>query len=91
MKVNVCYVQNYLGIMDGEDVISNLLVTKNQNRVDSWLSERLQEGKELEYQPEESPDSLFGITDYELVMSKGNEKEGYTSYGLVCRTCMVEE
>lgn len=91
MKVNVCYVQNYLGIMDGEDVISNLLVTKNQDRVDSWLSERLQEGEELGYQPEESPDSLFGITDYELVMLKGNEKEGYTSYGLVCRICMVEE
>ncbi|MBE5040531.1 hypothetical protein [Ructibacterium gallinarum] len=91
MKVNVCYVQNYLGIMDGEDVISSLLVTTNQDRVDNWLSERLWEGKELGFQPEELPDSFFGITDYELVMSKGNEQEGYTSYGLVCRTCMVEE
>lgn len=91
MKVTVCYEQNYLGIMDGEDVISHFLITTNQDRVNSWLSERVQEGHELGYQPEEAPNDFIGAADYELVMSKGNDEEGYTSYGLVCRTCVVEE
>lgn len=77
--------------MDGEDVISNLLVTTNQEYVDRWLSERLQEGEELGFQPEEPPEGLIGGTDYEAIMSKGNDEEGYTTYGLVCRTCVVEE
>ena len=91
MEVTVCYAQNYLGKMDGEDVISSLLVTTNQERVNGWLSERVQEGLELGYHPEDSPDDFIDAADYELVMVKGNDKEGYTTYGLVCRTCIVEE
>lgn len=30
----ICYVQNYLGIMDGEDVVSNMEVFTNQEDID---------------------------------------------------------
>lgn len=90
-EVSVCFVQNYLGILEGEDVVSDMLVTRNQAKIDSWLLEHVQEGQELGYKPEESVDSFVGMNDYELIMSKGNEIEGYTSYGIICRTCIVEE
>ena len=34
----VCYVQNYLGILDGEDVVSSMIATKKQEIIDNYLN-----------------------------------------------------
>ena len=81
----ICYVQNYLGIMDGEDVVSNMAVFVNQEDIDSWLTNQLTEAKETGFEPEDDPAAYLGMNDYELYMSKGNEKEGFDNYGLVCK------
>ena len=85
MDTYICYVQNYLGIMYGEDVVSNMGVFVNQEDIDSWLTEQLAEAKETGFEPEDDPSMYLGMNDYELHMSKGNEKEGFVNYGLVCR------
>lgn len=88
--VYVCYVQNYLGIMDGEDVVENMRVESGQDKVDAWFSEQIKEARERGFVPEENPDDFLGMNDYELTVTKGNEKEGYVSYGIVCRPFVVE-
>lgn len=85
MDTYICYVQNYLGIMYGEDVVSNMGVFVNQEDIDSWLTEQLAEAKETGFEPEDDPSMYLGMNDYELHMSKGNEREGFVNYGLVCR------
>ncbi len=81
----ICYVQNYLGIMDGEDVVSNMAVFSNQEDIDNWFTEQIAEAKETGFEPEDDPATYLGISDYELRMSKGNDEEGYTNYGIVCK------
>lgn len=90
MIVYVCYVQNYLGIIDGEDVVENMHVESSQDKIDAWFLEQVSNAREYGYVPEENPDDFLGMNDYELTVSKGNEKEGYTSYGIVCRPFIVE-
>lgn len=70
----ICYVQNYLGIMDGEDVVSNMGVFITQEDIDSWLTEQLAETKETGFEPEDDPSMYLGMKDYELHMSKGKER-----------------
>lgn len=81
----VCYVQNYLGVMYGENVVSNMRVFFNQNEIDSWLTVQLSEAREAGFVPDDEPATYFGRNDYELSVSKGNEKEGFESYGIACR------
>ena len=90
LAVCVCFIQNYLGLLDGEDVVEELHVETDQKNIDKWLQEAVAAGKEDGYLPEENSDEFIGLNDYELTMSKGNEKDGYTSYGIVCRKFTVE-
>ena len=45
----VCYVQNYLGILDGEDVVSSMIATKKQEIIDKWLLDQVKEAGEIGY------------------------------------------
>ena len=64
---------------------------QKQEKIDEWFREQVQEGKADGYVPEEEPESFIGTDDYELTMSRGNDKDGYESYGIVCRPYVVEE
>ena len=83
--VYVCYIQNYLGLIDSEDVVENMCVESDQGKIDAWFLEQIQNAKEDGFVPEEDPNDFIGMNDYELTVTKGNEKAGYTSYGIVCR------
>ena len=90
----VCFVQNNLGILDGEEVVSAMIITKKKEIVDKWLIEQINEAKENGYTPDENVDEFIGKTDYYdcyLTVSKGNEEEGFDSYGFVCRPFILEE
>ena len=87
----VCYVQNYLGILDGEDVVSSMIATKKQEIIDKWLLDQVEEAGEIGYKPDEDVDSFMGMNDYVLTVSKGNEEEGFESYGFVCKPLILEE
>ena len=45
----VCFVQNNLGILDGEEVVSAMIITKKKEIVDKWLIEQINEAKENGY------------------------------------------
>jgi len=87
--VYVCYVLNCMGLLDGEETISSLIVTKSQDKVDAWLEEQLKEAEENGYKPEENVNSFIGCVDYSLPVSKGNEKDGYDTYYLICDTKII--
>ena len=87
--VYVCYVLNCMGLLDGEETISSLIVTKSQDKVDAWLEEQLKEAEENGYKPEENVNSFIGCVDYSLPVSKGNEKEGFDTYYLICDTKII--
>lgn len=87
--VYVCYVLNCMGLLDGEETISSLIVTKSQDKVDVWLEEQLKEAEENGYKPEENVNSFIGCVDYSLPVSKGNEKEGFDTYYLICDTKII--
>lgn len=87
--VYVCYVLNCMGLLDGEETISSLIVTKSQDKVDAWLEEQLKEADENGYKPEEDVNSFIGCVDYSLPVSKGNEKDGYDTYYLICDTKII--
>ena len=91
ITVDVCYIQNYCGLIEADDVVENMHVFGNQEKIDEWFRKQVEEGKEAGYVPEENPESFIGTSDYELTMSKGNDKDGYESYGIVCRSYVVEE
>jgi len=88
--VFVCFVQNNLGVLQGEEVISCLMVTQSQDKIDSWLDRMLVEAAENGYFPEEDVDSYKDTYDYELAVSKGNDAEGYDTYYFVCKQVVVE-
>ena len=90
-KITVCYIQNYCGLIEADDVVENMHVFGNQKKIDKWFSEQVKDGIEAGYIPEENPDGFIGMKDYELTMSKGNEKEGFTCYGIVCRPFEIEK
>ena len=87
----VCYVQNYLGILDGEDVVSSMIVTKDQEQIDKWLMEQIEEAEEFGFGPDEEPELFLGMNDYMLNLSKGDEKDGFESYGLVCKPVILRK
>ena len=87
----LCYVQNYLGILDGEDVISNVHIFTEQSKIDDWFRYNIRESKELGFIPEDHPSTYIGMNDFECVLSKGNDEEGYESYGIVCRPCILND
>lgn len=89
--VYVCYVQNCLGILDGEDVVSSMILTKKQEIIDKWFLEQIKEADEIGFKPDEDVESFLGMNDYVLTVSKGNEKEGFESYGFVCKPLILEE
>lgn len=91
IEVDVCYIQNYLGLINSDDIIENMHVFGKQEKIDEWLQEQVKQGKEAGYVPEENPELFIGTNDYELTMSKGNDKDGYENYGIVCRPYVVEE
>ena len=39
LAVCVCFIQNYLGLLDGDDVVEELHVETNQKNIDKWLQE----------------------------------------------------
>ncbi len=88
--VYVCYVLNCMGLLDGEETVSSLIVTKSQDKVDAWLKEQLNEAEENEYKPEENVNGFIGYVDYSLPVSKGNEKDGYDTYYFICETKLVQ-
>lgn len=88
--VYVCYILNGMGLLKGEEVISCLTITQSKNTVDKWLDEQLEEAKENGYLPDEDTEVYKGTCDYSIGVSKGNEKEGYDSYFIVCRTEAIE-
>ena len=87
----VCYVQNNLGVLNGEEPISCMIVTKKQEIIDNWLTEQIAEANESGYIPDENVEEFIGKADYYFAVSKGNETEGFESYGFVCRTLVLEE
>ena len=87
--VYVCYVLNCMGLLDVEETVSSLIVTKSQDKVDAWLKEQLKEAEENGYKPEENIIGFIGYVDYSLPVSKGNEKDGYDTYYLVCETKII--
>lgn len=87
--VYVCYVLNCMGLLDGEETVSYLIVTKSQDKVDAWLKEQLKEAEENGYKPEENINGFIGYVDYSLPVSKGTEKDGYDTYYLVCGTKII--
>ena len=87
----VCYVQNNLGVLDGEEPISCMIVTKRQDIIDRWLTEQIAEANENGYTPDENVEDFIGKTDYYFTVSKGNEDEGFDSYGFACRPFVLEE
>ena len=87
----VCYVQNNLGVLDGEEPISCMIVTKRQDIIDRWLTEQIAEAIENGYTPDENVEDFIGKTDYYFTVSKGNEDEGFDSYGFACRPFVLEE
>ena len=87
----VCYVQNNLGVLDGEEPISCMIVTKRQDIIDSWLTDQIAEANENGYTPDENVEDFIGKTDYYFTVSKGNEEEGFDSYGFACRPFVLEE
>lgn len=89
--IYVCYVQNYLGILDGEDVVSSMILTKKQEIIDKWFLEQIKEADEIGFKPDENVESFICMNDYVLTVSKGNEKEGFESYGFVCKPLILEE
>ena len=89
--IYVCYVQNYLGVLDGEDVVSSMIVTKNQEIIDKWFLEQIKEAEEIGFKPDVDVDLFLGMSDYVLTVSKGNEKDGFESYGLVCKPLVLRE
>ena len=90
MDVYVCFLQNYLGLIDADDVIEELHIETEQIKVDEWIKEKVTEGRATGYMPEENPDDFLGNHEFELTMTKGDETDGYTSYGIVCRKFVVE-
>ena len=90
-NVYVCYVQNNLGLLQGEEVISCLMVTQNQDKIDSWLDEQLREAEENGYAPDDDVTTYKGTFDYTLTVSKGNEEDGFDSYCFVCKPYTLEE
>lgn len=88
--IDICYIQNYCGLIDGDDVIENMHVFGNQQKIDEWFREQVKDGREAGFVPEENPEEFIGMNDYELTMTKGDEKDGFTSYGIVCKTVEVE-
>ena len=88
--VYVCFVQNSLGVLQGEEIISSMIVTQDCKKIDLWLDERLAEAAENEYTPDEDANVIKGTFDYTLTVSKGNENEGFDSYSLVCRLVVME-
>ena len=89
--IYVCYVQNNLGVLDGEEPISSMIVTRKQDIIDKWLTEQINEARENGYTPDENVKQFIGKTDYYFTVSKGNEEEGYDSYGFSCRPFVLEE
>ena len=88
--VYVCFVQNGLGILQGEEVISCLIVTQDGTKIDSWLDEQIAEAAENGYTPDEDVNKFKGACDYTLTVSKGNEEDGYDFYSFVCRATCIE-
>lgn len=88
--VYVCFVQNSLGVLQGEEVVSCLMVTQSQKKIDNWLDDQLAEAAENGYTPDEDVKTFKGTFDYTLTVSKGNEDEGFDSYCFVCKPSIIE-
>ena len=58
-------------------------------KVDAWLEEQLKEAEENGYKPEENVNGFIGYVDCSLPVSKGNEKDGYDTYYLICGTKII--
>ena len=68
-----------------------MILTKKQEISDKWFLEQIKEADEIGFKPDENVESFIGMNDYVLTVSKGNEKEGFESYGFVCKPLILEE
>lgn len=87
--VYVCFVHNNFDDLCGEDDISCLMVTDDQNEIDKWLEKQFAEAEENEYFSDEDISAFKGRFDYTVTFSKGNEEDGFDSYFLFCRPAML--
>ena len=58
MDVYVCFLQNYFGLIDADDVVEELRIETDQMKIDEWIKEKVAEGKEAGYIPEENPNDF---------------------------------
>ena len=86
----VCFVQNNLESLSGEDDISCLIVTDNQKKIDEWLEKQFAEAEENGYFSDEDISAFKGRFDFTVTVSKGNEEDGYDCYYFFCRPAIVE-
>ena len=77
----VCFVHNNFGLLQGEEEISCLMVTREQKKIDDWLEKQI---------ADEDINTYKGRFDYIIPVSKGNEKEGYDHYYIFCKPAAIE-
>ena len=90
-EVYVCYVQNYFGLIDGEDVVEHMRVYSNQGQIDKWFCEQVERGKKEGFEPAEITEDFIGMNDYELTMTSKNKDGTENSFGIVCRPFEIEK
>ena len=83
--VYVCFVHNNFDDLCGEDDISCLMVTDDQNEIDKWLEKQFAEAAENGYFSDEDISVFKGRFDFTVTFSEGNENDGFDSYFLFCR------
>ena len=88
--VYVCYVKNDMGTLQGEEVISCMVVTDNQKGIDEWLEKRFADAEEKGYFSDKDINTFKGKSDYTIPLSKANDKEGYDFYYLVCTPTIIK-
>lgn len=89
-EVYVCYVQNYYGLIDGEDVVEQMRIFSNQGQIDKWFCEQVERGKKEGYVPEEETTEFIGMNDYELTMTLTKDGTNASSFGIVCKPFEIE-
>ncbi len=89
-EVYVCYVQNYYGFTDGEDVVEKMRIFSSQAQIDQWFCEQVEKGKKEGYVPEEETTEFIGMNDYELTMTLTKDGIGAASFGIVCKPFEIE-
>ena len=89
-EVYVCYVQNYYGFADGEDVVERMRIFSNQEQIDKWFCEQVERGNKKGYVPEEETTEFIGVNDFDLTMTLTKDGIGAASFGIVCKPFEIE-